>query len=129
MMNRRMSHKVRPGEEVTRCFTGICFLKEATVSSEGREALSAAALKHRIPCTELLTGIAAYSNERKLASRHVKEASRHVKDACDKLYMWVSMKRKEVSSLPLFGPKNVQVSYPIICFGILFPIIKFVELA
>ncbi|KAG5245889.1 DIS3 exonuclease [Salix suchowensis] len=84
MMNRRMSHKVRPGEEVTRCFT------------EGREALSAAALKHRIPCTELLTDIAAYSNERKLASRHVKEASRHVKDACDNLYMWVSVKKKEV---------------------------------
>ncbi|KAJ6398907.1 hypothetical protein OIU77_019630 [Salix suchowensis] len=109
MMNRRMSHKVRPGEEVTRCFTGICFLKEAAVSSEGREALSAAALKHRIPCTELLSDIAAYSNERKLASRHVKEASRHVKDACDNLYMWVSVKRKEVSSLPLFGPKNVSV--------------------
>ncbi|KAJ6352780.1 hypothetical protein OIU76_001906 [Salix suchowensis] len=96
MMNRRMSHKVRPGEEVTRCFTGISFLKEAAVSSEGREALSAAALKHRIPCTELLTDIAAYSNERKLASRHVKEASRHVKDACDNLYMWVSVKKKEV---------------------------------
>uniref|UniRef100_A0A3N7GG35 DIS3-like exonuclease 2 n=1 Tax=Populus trichocarpa TaxID=3694 RepID=A0A3N7GG35_POPTR len=89
MMNRRMSHKVRPGEEVTRCFTGICFLKDAAGSSEGREALSAAALKHRIPCTKLLTDVAAYSNERKLASRHVK-------DACDKLYMWVSVKRKEV---------------------------------
>jgi DIS3-like exonuclease 2 len=105
MMNRRMSHKVRPGEEVTRCFTGICFLKDAAGSSEGREALSAAALKHRIPCTKLLTDVAAYSNERKLASRHVK-------DACDKLYMWVSVKRKEVSFLPLSGPEcSVLSSY------------------
>ncbi|CAK7347018.1 unnamed protein product [Dovyalis caffra] len=89
MMYRRMSHKVMPGEEVPRCFTGICFLKDAAGSSEGREALSAAALKHRIPCTELLADVAAYCNKRKLASRQVK-------DACEKLYMWVSVKRKEV---------------------------------
>lgn len=89
MMDRRMSLKARPGEEGTRCFTGICFCKDVAESAEGKEALSAAALKHRIPCPELLSHVAAYCNERKLASRHVK-------DACDKLYMWVSVKRKEV---------------------------------
>ncbi|KAJ6709400.1 DIS3-LIKE EXONUCLEASE 2 [Salix koriyanagi] len=89
MMDRRVSLKARPGEEGTRCFTGICFRKDAAESSEGKEALAAAALKHRIPCSELLSHVAAYCNERKLASRNVK-------DACDKLYMWVSVKRKEV---------------------------------
>ncbi|KAJ6335646.1 hypothetical protein OIU78_012295 [Salix suchowensis] len=89
MMDKRVSLKARPGEEGTRCFTGICFRKDAVESSEGKEALAAAALKHRIPCSELLSHVAAYCNERKLASRNVK-------DACDKLYMWVSVKRKEV---------------------------------
>lgn len=89
MMDRRMSLKARPGEEGTRCFTGICCCKDVAESAEGKEALSAAALKHRIPCPELLSHVAAYCNERKLASRHVK-------DACDKLYMWVLVKRKEV---------------------------------
>jgi DIS3-like exonuclease 2 len=113
MMDRRMSLKARPGEEGTRCFTGICFCKDVAESAEGKEALSAAALKHRIPCPELLSHVAAYCNERKLASRHVK-------DACDKLYMWVSVKRKEVcflhwdllmfSALPSFN----------MCFSILF---------
>ncbi|XP_021660042.2 DIS3-like exonuclease 2 isoform X2 [Hevea brasiliensis] len=86
--SRKISHKVRLGEELTRFFTGIYFDKDAAESSEGREALSAAAIKHRVPCTELLAGVAAYSNDRKLASRHVK-------DACDKLCMWVLLKKKE----------------------------------
>ncbi|XP_030536129.1 DIS3-like exonuclease 2 isoform X2 [Rhodamnia argentea] len=77
------------GDVVTRCFTGIPFDKEATDSREGREALSAAALKHGIPCRELLSDAAAYCNERNLASRHVK-------DAIDKLYMWVLLKKKQI---------------------------------
>ncbi|KAJ4825370.1 hypothetical protein Tsubulata_017290 [Turnera subulata] len=86
---RRLSYKVRNGEEVKRCFTGISFDKHAAESVEGREALSAAAIKHRIPCSKLLGDVVAYCNERKLASRHVK-------DACDKLYMWVLLKKKEI---------------------------------
>nr|KYP44583.1 DIS3-like exonuclease 2 [Cajanus cajan] len=72
-----------------RCFTGINFDKNAAESIEGREALSAAAEKHSVPCAEILADIAAYCNERKLASRNVK-------DACDKLYIWFLLKKKEV---------------------------------
>ncbi|XP_038718373.1 DIS3-like exonuclease 2 isoform X2 [Tripterygium wilfordii] len=83
-------HKVKHGEEATvKCFTGIYFDKNAAESFDGREALSAAALKHGVPCAELLTEVATHCNERKLASRHVK-------DACDKLYMWVLLKKKEI---------------------------------
>ncbi|XP_030442632.1 DIS3-like exonuclease 2 isoform X1 [Syzygium oleosum] len=77
------------GDVVTRCFTGISFDNEATGSREGCEALSAAALKYGVPCRELLSDVAAYCNERKLASRRVK-------DAIDKLYMWVLLKKKQV---------------------------------
>ncbi|KAG4382809.1 hypothetical protein AAZX31_14G152500 [Glycine max] len=72
-----------------RCFTDISFDKIAAESMEGREALSAAAVKHSVPCAETLADIAAYCNERKLASRNVK-------DACDKLYIWFLLKKKEV---------------------------------
>ncbi|KAM7253152.1 hypothetical protein ACFE04_025770 [Oxalis oulophora] len=71
-----------------RCFTGIYFDKDAVESSKGREMLDAAALKYKVPCTELLEAIAAHCNERRLATRHVK-------DACDKLYMWVMLNNKE----------------------------------
>ncbi|KAJ1439240.1 Ribonuclease II/R, conserved site [Sesbania bispinosa] len=70
-----------------RCFTGINFDKNAAESTEGREALSAAALKYRVPCAEILADIAAYCNVRKLASRNVK-------DACDKLYIWFSLEEE-----------------------------------
>ena len=72
-----------------RCFTGINFDKSAAESTEGREALSAAAVKHSVPCAETLADIATYCNGRKLASRNVK-------DACDKLYIWFLLKKKEV---------------------------------
>ncbi|KAF5740300.1 DIS3-like exonuclease 2 [Tripterygium wilfordii] len=86
----KILHKSQHGEEATvRCFTGIHFDKNTAESLEGREALSAAALKHGVPCAELLAEVAAHCNERKLASRHVK-------DACDKLYMWVLLKKKEI---------------------------------
>lgn len=72
-----------------RCFTGINFDKNAAESMEGREALSTAAVKHSVPSAEILADIAAHCNERKLASRNVK-------DACDKLYIWFLLKEKEV---------------------------------
>jgi DIS3-like exonuclease 2 len=88
--------KVSREEKVARrCFTGIHFDRDAAESLEGKKALSAAALKHRVPCTELLADVAAYCNERK-------QATRHVKDACDKLYMWLLLKKKEVFFTPPF---------------------------
>ncbi|MED6210477.1 hypothetical protein PIB30_064474, partial [Stylosanthes scabra] len=78
---------VNKEEELQRCFTGINFDKNAAESVEGREALSAAALKHGVPSMEILADVASYCNERKLASRNVK-------DACDKLYMWHFLKKE-----------------------------------
>ncbi|XP_017430485.1 DIS3-like exonuclease 2 isoform X4 [Vigna angularis] len=72
-----------------RCFTGINFDRSAAESIKGREALSAAAVKYSVPGGEILANIAAHCNERKLASRNVK-------DACDKLYIWFLLKKKEV---------------------------------
>lgn len=74
---------------VRSCFTGVHFDKDAVESMEGKEALSVAGLKHGVPSTERVSEIAAYCNERKLASRRVK-------DACDKLYTWCVLKRKKV---------------------------------
>ncbi|KAF8092627.1 hypothetical protein N665_0407s0007 [Sinapis alba] len=71
------------------CFTGVRFDKDAVESMEGKEALSVAGFKHGVPSTERVSEIAAYCNERKLASRRVK-------DACDKLYTWCVLKRKKV---------------------------------
>lgn len=81
--------KVKNGEEMRRCFTGMHFDKNAAESVEGQKALSVAASKHRLPCTEILADVVAYCNERKLASRHAK-------DGCERLYMWVLLKKKEV---------------------------------
>ncbi|CAH8313023.1 unnamed protein product [Eruca vesicaria subsp. sativa] len=75
--------------QVRNCFTGVHFDKDAVESMEGKEALSIAGLKHGVPSTEQLSKIAAYCNERKLASRRVK-------DACDKLYTWCVLKSKKV---------------------------------
>ncbi|XP_030933595.1 DIS3-like exonuclease 2 [Quercus lobata] len=82
--------KVSRGEKVARrCFTCIHFDRDAAESLEGKKALSAAAVKHGVPCSESLADVAAYCNERK-------QASGHVKDACDKLYMWVLLKKKKI---------------------------------
>ncbi|KAG8633087.1 hypothetical protein MANES_18G075000v8 [Manihot esculenta] len=106
MRSRRMSHDMISGEEVTRCFTGVYFDKDAAESLEGREALTAAAIKHGVPCAELLAVVASYCNDRKLASRHVK-------DACDKLYMWVMLKKKEIllseARVLGLGPKFMSI--------------------
>ncbi|KAK3019418.1 hypothetical protein RJ639_004575 [Escallonia herrerae] len=78
------------GERVARrCFTGISFDKDGAKSAEAREALSGAALKHRVPRPDILADVAAHCNERKLASRHVK-------DAIDKLCMWLLLRKKEI---------------------------------
>ncbi|CAA7013395.1 unnamed protein product [Microthlaspi erraticum] len=75
--------------QVRSCFTGIRFDKNAAESMEGKEALSFAGLKHGVPSTEVVSDIAAHCNERKFAARKVK-------DACDKLYTWCVLKKKEV---------------------------------
>ncbi|GMH21832.1 hypothetical protein Nepgr_023675 [Nepenthes gracilis] len=76
-------------DETTMCFTGIYFDELAAKSEEGRQALLAAALKHRVPCMETLSDVAAYCDARKLASRHAE-------DAVGRVYMWVLLKNKEI---------------------------------
>lgn len=95
------------GEERSRrCFTGIYFDREAAASPQGKEALSISALKHGIPSSELLADVAAYCNKRMLASRHAE-------DACEKLYMWVLLKKKEIllsdARVLGLGPKFMSV--------------------
>ncbi|XP_008802209.2 DIS3-like exonuclease 2 isoform X1 [Phoenix dactylifera] len=78
------------GSEIaTRLFTGLYFDKGAAESEEGSQILSAAALKFKVPGTEVLAEVAAYCNERKLASRHAE-------DAGEKVYLWALLKKKEV---------------------------------
>lgn len=88
------------------CFTGICFDKDAAETQQGREALLTAALKHKVPCTEVLAGVAAHCNDRKLATRHVK-------DACDKLFTWFLLKKKQIlfseARVLGLGPKFMSV--------------------
>lgn len=82
-------------DETRSCFTGVRFDKDAVESMEGKEALTVAGLKHGVPSTERVSEIAAYCNERKLASRRVK-------DACDKLYAWCVLKSKKASTIGIF---------------------------
>lgn len=89
MKHQKALHVHKEMDMEKRCFTGINFDKSAAESIKGREALSAAAVKYSVPGGEMLASIAAHCNERKLASRNVK-------DACDKLYMWFILKKKEV---------------------------------
>lgn len=72
-----------------RCFTGMHFDKFAAESAEGQQALASAALRQRLPGTEMLSVVVSYCNQKKLASRNVK-------DAVDKLYMWVLLKNKQI---------------------------------
>jgi len=72
-----------------RCFTGINFDKKAAESVECREALMAAALKHRVPSAEILADIATRCNDRKLAGKIVQ-------DSCERLYMWFLLKQQKV---------------------------------
>lgn len=75
-------------DRTRRCFTSIHFNKDAVESHEAQEALSVAAAEYSVPCTDMLTGVAAHCNERKLASRHVN-------DATVKLYMWLLLRKEE----------------------------------
>lgn len=79
-------------EIATRCFTGLYFDKDVAESQEGSQILSAAALKYKVPGTEVLAEVAAYCNERKLASRHAEEAG-------EKVYLWALLKKKKVFNL------------------------------
>uniref|UniRef100_A0A7C9EB15 DIS3-like exonuclease 2 n=1 Tax=Opuntia streptacantha TaxID=393608 RepID=A0A7C9EB15_OPUST len=72
-----------------RCFTGMHFDKFAAESVEGQRALASAALMQRLPGTEVLSDVASYCNQKKVASRNVK-------DAVEKLYMWVLLKSKQI---------------------------------
>ncbi|XP_026660773.1 DIS3-like exonuclease 2 isoform X2 [Phoenix dactylifera] len=78
------------GSEIaSRCFSGLYFDKVAAESEEGSQILSAAALKFKVPGTEVLAEVAAYCNERKVASRHAE-------DAGEKVYLWALLKKKKV---------------------------------
>ncbi|KAI4388068.1 hypothetical protein MLD38_000436 [Melastoma candidum] len=93
-----------------RCFSGIMFDKKATEESiDLREALSTAAMQHGVPSKEVLVELAAHCNERKLASRDVK-------DATTKLYMWAFLGNKknflaEARVLAL-GPRFLSIYIP-----------------
>ncbi|GAB2278241.1 hypothetical protein Dimus_012932 [Dionaea muscipula] len=71
------------------CFMGINVDLVAAESAQGQQALSTAASKYRVPSSESLSNVAAYCNERELASKHVQVA-------VDRLYLWVLLKNKEV---------------------------------
>uniref|UniRef100_A0A7N0TLZ8 DIS3-like exonuclease 2 n=1 Tax=Kalanchoe fedtschenkoi TaxID=63787 RepID=A0A7N0TLZ8_KALFE len=91
---------------VKRCFTGASFDKSAADSILGKEALSAAALKHKLLQAESLTEVAGHCNERKIASKAAE-------DACHRLYMWVLLKNKQflVSEARVLGlgPKFMSI--------------------
>ncbi|KAL2497232.1 Inactive exonuclease DIS3L2 [Abeliophyllum distichum] len=101
-----MLQKLNGEEAINRCFTGISFDKDAIKSPEAQAALSAAAAKHRCPGTEILADVAAHCNERKLASRRVK-------DATHKLYTWNLLKKKEIlfseARVLGLGPKFMSI--------------------
>ncbi|KAL6504896.1 hypothetical protein OROHE_023654 [Orobanche hederae] len=108
LKRKRISGNLSKDERLSRCFTGVCFNKDETESVEAQEALSLAASKYRVPGAEILADVAAHCNERKLATRHVK-------DATDKLYMWVLLKKEilysEARVLGL-GPRFMSVYIP-----------------
>ncbi|KAI3460593.1 hypothetical protein Pfo_017256 [Paulownia fortunei] len=109
LKTKRMLQNINKEETLSRCFTGMCFNKDEIESVEAQEALSAAASKHRVPCTETLADVAAHCNEKKLAIRHVK-------DATDKLYMWILLKKKEIlyseARVLGLGPRFMSVCIP-----------------
>ncbi|KAL9245534.1 hypothetical protein vseg_019176 [Gypsophila vaccaria] len=73
----------------TRTFTGMNSNDLESRSEETLNALSSAAVKYRLPCTEELSNVASYCNVKK-------SACRQVKDAIDRLYMWVLLRNKEI---------------------------------
>ncbi|KAL2241827.1 UNVERIFIED_CONTAM: DIS3-like exonuclease 2 [Sesamum indicum] len=109
LKGKRKQGKITEKETSNRCFTGTCFDKVEVESIEAQEALSTAASKHRVPGAEILADVAAHCNEKKLATRHVK-------DATDKLYMWVLLKKKEIlyseARVLGLGPKFMSIYIP-----------------
>ncbi|KAH7683826.1 Exoribonuclease II protein [Dioscorea alata] len=91
------------------CFTCLYFNKDAAESIEGQEVLKTAALKFKVPGTEVLGEIATYCNERKFASKRAEEAS-------EKLCFWALLKKKEfvVSEARVLGlgPRFMSVYIP-----------------
>ncbi|KAL6912112.1 hypothetical protein ACP4OV_000917 [Aristida adscensionis] len=96
-------------EMMDRCFTGLQFSKEAAESEEGKEALSAAAKKFKVPSSENLGEVAEHCNERKWAGRRAEEAGQ-------KLYMWALIKNKEIlicnARVLGLGPRFMSVYVP-----------------
>ncbi|KAI0529622.1 hypothetical protein KFK09_002176 [Dendrobium nobile] len=88
-------------------FAGLRFNKHAAESAFGREALSASALKFKIPDGDALGELAAHCNERTLASRRAEEAG-------EKLYIWALSKQKETplvteARVLALGPRFMSV--------------------
>lgn len=103
---RKGNQNTLPNESSNRCFTSPVFDKEVAESAIGQKALATAVLKHKIPGTAELALVAAHCNNRKLASRYVKEAS-------DKLYLWAFLKKKQTlisdARVLALGPKFMSV--------------------
>ncbi|RWW68458.1 hypothetical protein BHE74_00024026, partial [Ensete ventricosum] len=76
-------------EIVNKCFTGLYFDKDAAESDLGREALLSAAMKYKVPGSEVVSEVAAYCNERKRASKYAEESG-------EKLYLWTLLRNKEL---------------------------------
>ncbi|XP_031496995.1 DIS3-like exonuclease 2 [Nymphaea colorata] len=93
-------------QTVSGYFSSLHFDKKAADSKEGKGALMAAALRHKIPRTAELAGIAAYCNDRRLASRQAQDAS-------ERVYLWALLKKKEalISEARVLGlgPKFMSV--------------------
>lgn len=77
------------------CFSSAKSERGVLGSPIVQHALAMASDKHKLPASVDLVGIAAHCNERKMASRNVKEAS-------DKLYLWAMLKKKGVSASNYF---------------------------
>ncbi|KAL6633525.1 hypothetical protein ACP70R_026196 [Stipagrostis hirtigluma subsp. patula] len=96
-------------EMMDRCFTGLQFSKDAAESEEGKELLSAAAKKFKVPSSDNLGEVAEHCNERKWAGRRAEEAGQ-------KLYMWALIKNKEIvvcnARVLGLGPRFMSVYVP-----------------
>ncbi|KAI3464487.1 hypothetical protein Pfo_021150 [Paulownia fortunei] len=109
LKGKRMSQNLTEVEVLWGCFTGMKLYKDDIESVEAQDALSVAASKHRVPCSKTLTDVATHCNEKKLASRRVK-------DATDKLYMWALLKRKKIlyseARVLGLGPRFMSIYIP-----------------
>ncbi|KAF6140645.1 hypothetical protein GIB67_013938 [Kingdonia uniflora] len=99
----------RGNSALTKYFTGLKFHKDIIESKGFREALSAASLKHRVPSMDVVANIAAYCNERRLATRRAEDAS-------GKLYLWILLKKKKTlitqARVLGLGPRFMSIYIP-----------------